>query len=550
MTTTPTGSITASTPRALARTLVAALVLAGLGPVQALAQSDQVAPMSASQRLRYEEVEQGLVISIRTTLKAPVKVDQEGRDLLILFSDSVPSLDAEALQRSTDPWIESVSIGFDSLLLRLAKGVVASVVSTDELLQLRLSALVDTPVERPDDAAEALPLVSGSLRLDLLRAQLQLRDQDIGGARESFASLRSAMPGQPEPVLGLAQVESQSGRWRRSLALYSEAVDLGGGTPELTAERNGVDRAQASRASIGFEERRSRGGDIDSPITIKQMEFRGVKRIDEAWRVNLEADVADVQTEAVRRPSGAIEAFSGQRNRATLSAQHDAVSGVVTVSSLFLGNASAGLGLLRRLPDDSGATNFVVEGWRNNWDYVEGVVDGALRDRLAISRTQRLQKDLSARIELGTNRYHRSEEGELGRSNSLAFDARMSQFAGIPGLSAVYAVDAEYVDKVTERSSVTGETYALLPLANREVHSVSLGFAHSRGDRWVDGAVTFDGYAGLANDRYGSSGEVAAASISYARGALEVRLKGSHLRNVARSGGTADALGVLLSIQL
>ena len=43
---------------------------------------------------------------------------------------------------------------------------------------------------------------------------------------------------------------------------------------------------------------------------------------------------------------------------------------------------------------------------------------------------------------------------------------------------------------------------------------------------------------------------VAAASISYARGALEVRLKGSHLLNVARSGGTADALGFLLSIQL
>ena len=548
--TTPTGSNTTSTPRALVRMLVAALVLAGLGPVRAFAQSDQVAPMSAAQRLRYEVAAQGLVISIRTARNAPVKVDQEGRDLLILFSDTVPLFDAEALQRSTDPWIESVSVGFDSLLLRLAKGVVASVVATDDLLQLRLNVVADSPVDHQDDATETLPMVSGALRLELLRAQLQLRDQDIERARESFVSLRSAMPGQPEPVLGLAQVESLSGHWRRSLALYSEAVDLGGDTPELTAERSRVDRSQASRASIGFEERRSQGGDLASPVTIKQMEFRGVKRIDEAWRVNVEADVADVQTDAVRRPTGAIEAFSGQRNRATLSAQHDAVSGAVTVSSLFLGDGNAGLGLSRRLPDDNGTTSFIVEGWRNNWDYVEGVVDGALRDRLAIGRMQRFKKDISARLELGTNRYHQPEDGELGRSNSLAFDARLDQFAGITGLAAVYAVDGEYVDKVTERQLPSGETYALLPLANREVHSLSLGYARSRGDRWVDGAVTFDGYAGLANDRYGSSGAVAAASISYARGALEVRLKGSHLLNVARSGGTADALGFLLSIQL
>ena len=104
--TTPTGSNTTSTPRAVVRMLVAALVLAGLGPVRAFAQSDQVAPMSAAQRLRYEVAAQGLVISIRTARNAPVKVDQEGRDLLILFSDTVPLFDAEALQRSTDPWID------------------------------------------------------------------------------------------------------------------------------------------------------------------------------------------------------------------------------------------------------------------------------------------------------------------------------------------------------------------------------------------------------------------------------------------------------------
>lgn len=171
-----------------------------------------------------------------------------------------------------------------------------------------------------------------------------------------------------------------------------------------------------------------------------------------------------------------------------------------------------------------------------------------MRDRLALGRTQRLRADLSGRLELGLNRYHRRDEGQLGRSTSLAGELRLDALAGVPGLAAVYALDAEYIDRRATRQAASGELFAPLPLVDREVHSATLGYARSRGNRWAGSASTFDGYAGVGSDRYGRSGVIAGVTLAHARDAVELQLRASRVRNVGRSRGSTDALGVMVSI--
>ena len=550
MTAVRTFSSTAATPRRWRLIMVvAALGAAELGSVSVAAQPLAAAPDSAPRELRYEPAEDGFIITIRGDVGAPAGVLQEGRDLFLSFAKVAPAFDAPDLQRRAAAWLEGVSVGYDSLLLRLAPGVGVRIEAKDAILILTLSlgAGAATSADAPKVGPHATD-GTGALRLELLRAQLLLREQELSLARSRFAALRAAMPGRPEPLIGLASVERQVGHWRRSLELYREAVTVGGDTADLAAALREIEDAQASRASVDVERRTSRGGSLDAPVTLTLGQAKGFQRVEEAWRVGVDANTVEVRTATVRRMSGALESFSGSRNRADLSVQHDHIDGSVTIGALFLGSGNAGLGLQRRQPDDAGSTGFVAEWHRPSWAYVEGLIDGALRDRVSIFRIQRLRAELNGRIEFGFNRYHQRDDGELGRSTSFAAELRLDRLAGLPGLAAVYAVDGEYIDRRSARQTPSGETFAPLPLLNREVHSVTIGYTRNKGDRLAGGLVSFDGYAGFGSDRYGRSGPIAAATLGYASGALELQLRGSHVRNVGRSRGSTSAVGGFVSI--
>ncbi len=538
-------------PRGLLRIVVLALTLGGLGAAEAYGQTVTLPPAAEPQSLVYEVALDSVLISIPHGASERNVLRQDGRDILISFATTVPAFDAPTLQARSAPWVEGVSVGYDSLLIRLAQGVKVTVTNGASGLVLKIEAMSGEAGQLSSQESENIPAPNdrtGALRLRLLRAQLMLQDQQLTSARGSFSRLRALMPEQAEPAAGLAAVEWQAGKWRRSLQHYRDASALGGETPDLISSRAIIERSQASRVSVGLDERRSHGGTLTAPVNVSVAELRGVQRLNEAWRINLEADWAQVRTDAVRRTSGAIEAFSGQRSRGLIAAQYDALNGAVMIGSLFLSNSAPGLGISYRRPDDHGVTHIVMEGRRENWDYVEGLVDGASRDRFAIGRTQRFSTDLGGRIEIGANRYQRRDEGQLGRSASLFAELRLNRLGGIAGLSAAYSVTGEYVSDQTIRVSASGDRYAPLPLVNREVHSLTLGYVQRSKGTSSSGVFVFDGYAGFGSDRYGLSGEIVGASLSYVKGPVEISFRLSHVRNVGRSRGTSDSMGAVMAI--
>jgi hypothetical protein len=496
-------------------------------------------------RVTYGAAESGFAITITGAAETAVKTQRDGRNLLLAFAGAAPSFDAIELQRAAAGWLEGVSVGHDAVLLRLAAGVDALVVQPGGgSLTLRLTRRAGSA---PGDSSAQADNVTGLRRLELLRAQLLLRERQMPLARQRLEALRAAMPDSPEPVAGLAALEFEVGRWRRSLELYREADRMSGGDMALQSRIQMIERLRGGSVRINAERRRSRGGELTSPVTLDLVGLEVSHRIDEAWQWGIDADAADVDTAAVRRVDGVVQAFSGRRERAGAFARRDSLDGTVHTLSLF-GGDSTGLGLLRRQVDDRGATSVVLEAHRSNWDYVEALIDRIWRDRLAVGRSQRLGANISARAEVGVNRYGLSGDGDVARSTSLAVEMRLDSLGGIDGLSAAYVLDAEYIGHLDARTTSTAVTYRPLPLLDREVHSATLGYTRASGSRNGQGMLTVDGQVGVGKDRYGRSGALGAVAVSWSRRAIATQVRASHTRNIGRARGTSESLSASVSI--
>lgn len=550
------------------------LAVAGLGPTGALAQPGEVReqpggalaqpgavggqpgatmaqpgaalPAAGSRAVAYGPLAEGFAIAFRAPGATGATVTRDGRDLLISFGRAAPEFDASDLQARAAGWLEGVNVGYDALLLRLAPEVAARVEPGPAALTILLArapasrATGDQPSPEEDAA--------GARRLALLDAQLLARTGRLTEARTRFESLRAASPRSPEPVAGLAGVEQQAGRWRRSQELYRDALALDPGDRSVAAALHAIDRGQASRARLDLDSRSVRGGPFTGRADLTIAQASGHVRLGEAWRAGAVVDAARIRTGPVQRASGAVESFSGWRERAELFAQHDGRDGLVTVGSLFAGSDTAGVGLQVRRPDDRGVTLLRGEYRRPNWDYVEGLIDDATRDRVAVGRVHRFGTSVLGRLEVGYNRYAIGGGDEVARTTSVSGELRLTTLAGIPGLAAAYGLEAEYVDRRGTLRAQTGGTFTPSWPLNREVHLATLGYTRTRGDRWSGGALTFDGYGGYGVDRYGRSGPLAAVAVGYAVGAIEVQLRASYVRNIGRARTTATTIGGYLSI--
>lgn len=407
-----------------------------------------------------------------------------------------------------------------------------------------------TPVPAPQAADAAIEMQAaeearqGELRLRLLDAQLMLVTGRLTAAREAYLGLRTEMPQSAEPAAGLAAVARETGRGRLAREYQREAVLLDPTDSSLQQGLAALERDRASRVRGDVEHRFQRGGIGSDKADITIGEVGGHWNIGEAWRVGATQGLAHVDATNVRRPSGAVRDFSGDRIRTEIFVQHEWREGAVVQASVFANEWSAGFGLSGRLPDDWGHTGARIEYRRPVWDFVEAIVDGAVRHRIAAERFQRFTPQLTGRIEAGLNRYGiPRDDDDVLTSATLRGELRYGDLGGITGLSIAYALDAEYVIDETLRRDASGASFQPLPIVDREVHAGLLGYGRTRGTPDGDGRLTYQIQAGYGADRYGRSGPVAFGTIGYAVGAVEISLRAGYVRNIGRSQGETTVIG-------
>lgn len=429
----------------------------------------------------------------------------------------------------------------------------ATAASADEaqLATRDARAAATAPVAAPQataDAAAAEEARQGELRLRLLDAQLMLVTGRLTAAREAYLGLRADMPRSADPVAGLAAVARETGRGRLAREFQREAILLEPTNSALQQGLAALERDRASRLRGDVEHRIQRGGIGSDKADITIGEVGGHWNIGEAWRVGATQGLAHVDATNVRRPSGAVRDFSGDRIRTEIFVQHEWREGATVQASIFANEWSAGLGLSGRLPDDWGYTGARIEYRRPVWDFVEAIVDGAVRDRIAAERFQRITQQFTGRLEVGLNRYGiPRDDDDVLTSATLRGELRYGDIGGIAGLSIAYALDAEYVIDETLRRDATGASFQPLPIVDREVHAGLLGYGGTRGTPDGGGRFTYQVQAGYGADRYGRSGPVAFGTLGYAVGAFEVAIRAGYVRNIGRSQGETTILGASLA---
>ncbi|HIJ84125.1 MAG TPA: hypothetical protein HPQ00_07955, partial [Magnetococcales bacterium] len=175
-----------------------------------------------------------------------------------------------------------------------------------------------------------------------------------------------------------------------------------------------------------------------------------------------------------------------------------------------------------------------------------GLVDGGWRDRLEVERQDdwygnRLRTSLTGAV----NRYGLSEEQGAAESYGLLGSLRHA-FLSRNNLEFSYNLDKEMVQHQEQRVGLSGTSYSLLPIIDKETHLLSAAWF----DLWSD-YLTYNSIIGYSYDRLSDQhGPTMAGSLIY-EPMPDLKAALSLQRGYSRQGGdwvTTDQLDYSIKV--
>jgi hypothetical protein len=210
--------------------------------------------------------------------------------------------------------------------------------------------------------------------------------------------------------------------------------------------------------------------------------------------------------DSVRLEDGSLGSFAGLRRRSEVFLSYHLRPGGFIKTSLLTDGSRVGTGLRFQRPDFQGLFDLVVDYKRPNWDFIEGIVNGTLRDRFQLRRVHRIGNGFSALASLVGNRYRTDQYPSAARS--VGFEAALTYELPDYPLSFVYGVESEYELSVATAKDLSGVPFHPIPLVSREVHFFDMAFWR----RWTPACWT-EGFAGYSVDRLGGTGPFIGANL-------------------------------------
>ncbi len=176
--------------------------------------------------------------SVQATVQASAQPGQGGDEWLLHFDQPLDFSAFAALATPLQPWVAAMSLGYDSMVLRLQPGVVASAEVNAGRVVLTLSKVVADAAPAPASAAEVN--LQARARLKRLKASLLFSLGEFWQAATLLDQLRAEAPDDPELLRMQSSVEARLSRWRRASSFLDLAVSAGSGGPVGEAPRAGL----------------------------------------------------------------------------------------------------------------------------------------------------------------------------------------------------------------------------------------------------------------------------------------------------------------------
>lgn len=423
-------------------------------------------------------------------------------EVIIYFRDQITPQDIDTFAADRAGWIETIEYGYDSLVIRFAPHIEFSAAAPDGLATVRLRRVAAAPSGTGGAAAAQAEDVSQRDRLDYYRAYTLMETGAVRQGRAMLVKLHRADPRNVEVIVLLAQAEERLGRPRQAIAHYDRALDLDPNLPAVIRDLGRLHRQVADTARLN-----NRVQNVDETGETQVIStLDGQMTFGQGFSLEYDLENRYLDTRDVIRVNGDSGPFSDSRQRAAFTLRSPETGFGRFAASLFASNEVVGFGVEAELREGPESWHAEALWSEPDFTYVEGIVDGGARNRLAVTWRRQLGDlyDLSA----GTSFNGYTLDGDYAGSGfGITAEIRRVIAAPIPFATIGYRLDAEYMLN-TQTNEITGGP--LLPLRSREAHTF---------DASVEGYLTDflrgRAYAGYTFDRLNSGGPLAEGSLIY-----------------------------------
>jgi len=358
---------------------------------------------------------------------------------------------------------------------------------------------------RYGEARQVLSARAGSNagRLFELRAQLLTATARRPEAFHLLEEFTSTHPDQPRPLGALALLDAGAGRHRQARTLLERAASLEPENEDFERAIRDLDREQASRVQTEAMRRSIQGAQSEDLVRVIEEQKLG------AFRLHLGADQDLASVRSVRSATGVVAPFEGVLRRGEASLQYEWEDGTRLEGTLYGSDAGPGAGAALVHPDARGSSALRIDLRRPFWEFAESLAGGGTRDQVELRKETVFTPRISARWAAAINRYSLRHVSDAAASVA-GQGAVTFRVAARPNVSLEYTFDGEYRLSTATRSDAGGIEFHPLPLASREVHSLSIGAAGQ-----LSRALQGNAAAGFAIDRFGGRAPFASLNLKY-----------------------------------
>ncbi|MDG1287152.1 MAG: hypothetical protein P8P30_06250 [Rickettsiales bacterium] len=456
------------------------------------------------------------------------QVQVDGNEAVLRFEGPVP--ENFALLHATKiqfPWLSYVSQSYDEVLI---------VAESNYNLEIQpLSAgYVLTAVTAPNSAQERFA-EELDVRYQMLDARVDLETGEHYDATNDLLELTELHPNNATLLGYTANALNFTGRWKYAQRLLERANEIMPANEDILALQRDINIRRDAENHVKVDYEWVSVGDSDEKIWT----LSGLVYVDEELEIGAKLQTVDVDAVNVRRIDGRLGNFDEDAQRGEIFIAHEDLDGQRIQASLYGNNDTFGLGMSYQWLNSVGVSRVYAEYQRPNWDFIEGILDDATRDRIGFDHSYVHNPLWSFNGGVAFNRYNLKGEDDVAKSMSGLFSATRTLQGVGPYLAANYTLDAEYrIGEKLFTDNLGGRYFPLLD--SREVHTASL-IAAEQFTPQTDGLIQ----AGYSYDRLGGNGPLVAGQLTHQmfEEQLEAQIRGSYGARTSDSEGDTARLG-------
>lgn len=428
--------------------------------------------------------------------QAPQVLD-DGRQLLVHTTPETVAERHWVNNLRLDPSISYVTEGYDSVLIVTKTGY------RFEVSQPRGTDWAANTVAAPGMEARS-EQAQLALRKELLAARLDLETGRISSAADRMDALEDTYGEDPQYLGFAANTYYYANMWPTAKTLIEDAAARSPDNADIarlnrTIDRNHPDHVRADLTLFN----RGKHRELVSSLS-------GETQATQNWRLGGILRNHDLKTRNELQRDGTLGSRSGNRQSAELYGIYAVNNRSHLTARLFANNDTPGLGLDYRFLNPLGITTIGGRYHEPYFEFIEGIMDDAVRDRIAIDHVYRPRTDWEFSGGLSYNNYSIDGEDDVmdtfGMRLGVTHALRQSQ----PYIGVGYGLEAEYQIDNTFQQTATGESYRQLPLRSREIHFGSVTVAHDFSEKTYGSVL-----AGYGWDRLGGNGPAIEGTINH-----------------------------------